>query len=152
MEQPPACLAIQGLLRPAFIEEQSVIQKHLSANQSSNTDISEPVQNNGEDVGVINGQVHNQESSRDNVAQEKNTESSNIPANVTSFFKLEMVKIQLFSAHGHPVSLLTCVSACFDGCLSSCLETSTMNLGITGPGNLFLATNAGVLLRNLQTS
>ncbi|KAF7813040.1 uncharacterized protein G2W53_034016 [Senna tora] len=102
MEQPPACLAIQGLLRPAFIEEQSVIQKHLSTNQSNTTDTSEPLKDNGEDPGAINGLVHKPVSSKDNAAQ---VENSDIPANVTSFFKLEMVKIQLFSAHGHPTDL-----------------------------------------------
>ncbi|KAJ6735341.1 CREG1 PROTEIN [Salix purpurea] len=34
MEQPPAGLAIQGLIRPAFMEEQSDIQRHMSVNQS----------------------------------------------------------------------------------------------------------------------
>ncbi|XP_028796732.1 uncharacterized protein At3g49140-like [Neltuma alba] len=102
MEQPPACLAIQGLLRPAFIEEQSVIQKHLSTNLSSNTDMNEPKGNSGKNLGVINGQVDNPPSSRDNASQ---LENNDIPANATSFFKLEMVKIQLFSAHGHPADL-----------------------------------------------
>lgn len=108
MEQPPACLAIQGIIRPAFIEEHSAIQKHLSANQSSNTDISEPIENKAENIGVINGHVDNSGSSRDNAAQQvENNENSDIPINETSFYKLEMIKIQVFSAHGHPVSLLT---------------------------------------------
>ncbi|KAI9073540.1 hypothetical protein K1719_044488 [Acacia pycnantha] len=105
MEQPPACLAIQGLLRPAFIEEQSVIQKHLSTNLSSNTDMNEPKDNSGKNLSAINGQVHNPPPSRDNASQEENNDNSDIPANVTSFFKLEMVKIQLFAANGHPADL-----------------------------------------------
>ena len=105
MEQPPACLAIQGLLRPAFIEEQSVIQKHLSTNLSSNIDMNEPKDSSGKNLGAINGQAHNPPSSKDNASPVENNDNNDIPANVTSFFKLEMVKIQLFSAQGHPVCL-----------------------------------------------
>ncbi|KAK4283014.1 hypothetical protein QN277_000018 [Acacia crassicarpa] len=105
MEQPPVCLAIQGLLIPAFIEEQSFIQKHLSTNLSSNTDMNETKDNSGKNLSEINGQVHNPPSSRDNASLEENNDNSDIPANVTSFFKLEMVKIQLFAANGHPFCL-----------------------------------------------
>ncbi|KAI4351628.1 hypothetical protein L6164_005971 [Bauhinia variegata] len=101
MEQPPATLAIQGIIRPAFIEEHSFIQKHLSSSQPSNTDISKSKENK-EDAGVINDCVHNSVSSRDNAAEAENTENSEIPVNETSFYKLEMTKIQLFPAHGHP--------------------------------------------------
>lgn len=108
MEQPPACVAIQGVIRPAFIEEHSTIQKHLSANQSSNTDINKSIENKGENIGVINGHVHDSVSSRDNAAQQvENNGNGDIPFNETSFYKLEMIKIQVISAHGHPVSLLT---------------------------------------------
>ncbi|CAL0320481.1 unnamed protein product [Lupinus luteus] len=105
MEQPPACLAIQGLIRPAFIEEHSIIQKHPSASQSDNTDTSEPIDIKGEDFGMINGHVHNLGSSGDTAAEMENTESSDNPINGTTFYKLEMTKIQVFSAHGRPTLL-----------------------------------------------
>ncbi|KAE8729957.1 hypothetical protein F3Y22_tig00003041pilonHSYRG00335 [Hibiscus syriacus] len=38
MEQPSDGLAIQGLLRPAFTDEHSEIQKHISINQSPGSD------------------------------------------------------------------------------------------------------------------
>ncbi|KAE9589081.1 hypothetical protein Lal_00000221 [Lupinus albus] len=105
MEQPPACLAIQGLIRPAFIEEHSIIQKHISDSQSGNTDTSEPIDIKGEDVTMINGHVHNLGSSGDTAAEMENTENSDIPINGTTFYKLEMTKIQVFSAHGRPTLL-----------------------------------------------
>ncbi|XP_061337319.1 uncharacterized protein At3g49140 isoform X2 [Gastrolobium bilobum] len=96
MEQPPACVAIQGVIRPAFVEEHSTIQKHLSASQSSNTDMSKSLENKGENIGAIN----------DNAAKQvENNGNSDIPFNETSFYKLEMVKIQVFSAHGNPTVL-----------------------------------------------
>ncbi|KAI4347597.1 hypothetical protein L6164_008398 [Bauhinia variegata] len=101
MEQPPVALAIQGIIGPAFIEEHSDIQKHLSGSQSSNADISKSKENK-EDLGVINGHVHNSGSSTDDASHVENFENLEIPVNETSFYKLEMTKIQLFSAHGHP--------------------------------------------------
>lgn len=110
MEQPPACVAIQGVIRPAFVDEHSTIQKHLSANQSSDTDKSRSIESKGENIGVINGHVLNSGSSGDNAAQQvENNENSVIPSCETSFYKLEMIKIQVFSAQGQPVSLLTCM-------------------------------------------
>lgn len=106
MEQPPACVVIQGVLRPAFVEEHSPIQKHLSANQSSTTEISKVTQNKEESTGAINGHEHNIESSEDNASQQvENSGNSDIPIDETSFYRLEMVKIQVFSAHGHPIVL-----------------------------------------------
>ncbi|KAK7283599.1 hypothetical protein RIF29_13223 [Crotalaria pallida] len=106
MEQPPACVAIEGVVRPAFIEEHSTIQKHLSANQSNNTDISESIENKGENIGAINGHLHNSDLSKDTAAQQgENNGNSDIPFSDTSFYKLEMTKIQVFSAHGHPTVL-----------------------------------------------
>ncbi|KAK7270459.1 hypothetical protein RIF29_23614 [Crotalaria pallida] len=102
MQQPPACLAIQGLIRPAFIEEHSIIQKHLSASQPSNTDTTAPIDSKGEDDGVINGHVHSLGSFRDKAAEVENSDTA---INGTTFYKLEMIKIQLFSAHGHPTIL-----------------------------------------------
>lgn len=39
MDQPPAGLAIQGLLRPAFVEEHTIIQKHLSVHEPGTSDL-----------------------------------------------------------------------------------------------------------------
>ncbi|TKY45273.1 hypothetical protein E2542_SST31563 [Spatholobus suberectus] len=106
MEQPPACVAIQGVIRPAFVEEHSTIQKHLSANQSSDTDKSESIESKGENIGVINGHVLNSGSSGDNAAQQvENNANGDIPFSETSFYKLEMIKIQVFSAQGNPTVL-----------------------------------------------
>ncbi|GAU29205.1 hypothetical protein TSUD_361950 [Trifolium subterraneum] len=106
MEQPPACVIFQGVIRPAFIEENSPIQKHLSANQSSTAEISKVTENKDESIGAINGHEHNTESSEDNASQQvENKGNSDIPLDDTSFYRLEMVKIQVFSAHGHPIIL-----------------------------------------------
>ncbi|MED6216997.1 hypothetical protein PIB30_013471 [Stylosanthes scabra] len=105
MEQPPACLAIQGLIRPAFIEEHSMIQKHLSATQTSNTDISERVKSKGENVDAVNDHVHNLGPPKDDAAQMEKNDVGDIPVNETAFYKLEMTKIQLYTAHGVPTLL-----------------------------------------------
>lgn len=120
MEQPPACVAIQGVIRAAFVEEHSTIQKHLSAGQSSDTDISKSIESKGENIGVINGHVLNSGSSGDDASQQvENNENSIVPISEAPFYKLEMIKIQVFSAQGQPVSLLTCMFSC------DCLETTT---------------------------
>ncbi|XP_074291576.1 uncharacterized protein At3g49140-like isoform X3 [Silene latifolia] len=77
MEQQPAGIAIQGLLRPAFIEEQTVIQKHMSNHREKNADIGKGAK-----------------------AKE---EKDNDLANGTAFYKLEMAKIELISAHGSQI-------------------------------------------------
>ncbi|CAI8593717.1 unnamed protein product [Vicia faba] len=105
MQQPPACVVFQGVLRPAFIEENSPIQKHLSANQSSDAEISKVTENKEESIGAINGHELNTESSEDNASQQVEDGNSDIPSDETSFYRLEMVKIQVFSAHGHPIVL-----------------------------------------------
>ncbi|KDP22214.1 hypothetical protein JCGZ_26045 [Jatropha curcas] len=104
MEQPPAGLAIQGLIRPAFIEEHSDIQKHMSGNQSHQPDINEvgkKVEGQVEDVGGINGQKHVSGSSEDISTWAEDSEKNQVPRNGTSFYKIEMIKIRLISAHGH---------------------------------------------------
>ncbi|KAF3432926.1 hypothetical protein FNV43_RR24028 [Rhamnella rubrinervis] len=101
MEQPPASMAIQGILRPAFIEEHSVIQKHLSDHRSSNIDVDQGVENvedNLEDLGRINGHKHESGSSEDSSNWAEELEKDEIPSNGTTFYKLEMIRIQLFSA------------------------------------------------------
>ncbi|CAB4271494.1 unnamed protein product [Prunus armeniaca] len=103
-EQAPASLAIQGLIRPALIEEHSVIQKHMSDHQSSNDGVDSVgsiVEDDLEDPVRING--HESGSSKDSPvqAEELETKKDEISRNGTTFYKLEMVKIQLFSSHGN---------------------------------------------------
>ncbi|PWA52515.1 pentatricopeptide repeat (PPR) superfamily protein [Artemisia annua] len=102
MDQPPAGLALQGVLRPAFVEESSVINKYVidgesndeeEANQASEEEEEE------EDLGVING--HEPESSQDGSNEEDESQKDQISGNGTSYYKLEIVKIHLISAHGN---------------------------------------------------
>uniref|UniRef100_A0A5B6YK02 FMN-binding split barrel n=2 Tax=Davidia involucrata TaxID=16924 RepID=A0A5B6YK02_DAVIN len=104
MDQPPAGLAIQGLIRPAFIEEHSVIQKHMSNHQSSNADttqVGKIVNDKVEDIGIINGHIHEPGPSQDSSIWAEELEKDENLRNGTSYYKLEMIKIQLISAHGH---------------------------------------------------
>ncbi|KAH7557721.1 hypothetical protein JRO89_XS11G0208100 [Xanthoceras sorbifolium] len=104
MEEAPAGLSIQGLLRPALTEEHSDIQKHMSSNQSRDADIlqvGEIVENKLEDLHIINGQRHESESSNDSSIQAEESNKEDVPRDGTTFYKLEMIKIQLILAHGH---------------------------------------------------
>ncbi|KAJ6684077.1 hypothetical protein OIU85_007738 [Salix viminalis] len=104
MEQPPAGLAIQGLIRPAFMEEQSDIQRHMSVNQSRHAgtnQVGQSIEGKLEEPGVINGHEQNYESSEDISMWREESEKDEATSSGTSFYKLEMIKIQLISAHGH---------------------------------------------------
>lgn len=106
MEQPPAGLAIQGLLRPAFVEEHSVIHKHISDHKPSSNEanqVGKVAEDKQEDLGIINGHRHNLESSRDKPDWPEELEKGESLENGISFYKLDMIKIQLISAHGHQV-------------------------------------------------
>ncbi|KAH7538107.1 hypothetical protein FEM48_Zijuj03G0164100 [Ziziphus jujuba var. spinosa] len=108
MEQPPASLAIQGLIRPAFIEEHSVIRKHLSDHKNSNLDgnqVGENVEDNIEELDRINGHKTEAGSSEDSSNWAEDLEQSEIPTNGATFYKLEMIRLQLFSSNGNQVSL-----------------------------------------------
>ncbi|GMJ13586.1 hypothetical protein like AT5G24060 [Hibiscus trionum] len=103
MEQPSDGLVIQGLLRPAFTEEHSEIQKRMSTDQSGDSDTSQAEKVEGykvEDLGIINGRSNESELSGDNSTSEE-SEKNEISTNRSSFYKLEMIKIQLITAHGH---------------------------------------------------
>ncbi|GMI75550.1 hypothetical protein like AT5G24060 [Hibiscus trionum] len=103
MEQPSDGLAIQGLLRPAFTDEHSEIQKHISTNQSCSCDTSLAEKFEGdklEELGIINGHGNESELSGDSSTSEE-SEKNEISSNRSSFYKLEMIKIQLITAHGH---------------------------------------------------
>lgn len=108
MEQPPATLVIQGVLRPAFSEEHSVIQRHLSSRHSSNGDINEAQkhEDNLENHGMINRHDHESSSSKDGLNLADGLDG-NIPMSEASFYRLEMIKIQLFTGHAHPVCLIS---------------------------------------------
>ncbi|KAL7003489.1 hypothetical protein U1Q18_004643 [Sarracenia purpurea var. burkii] len=101
MDQPPAGLAIQGLLRPAFIEEHSVIQKQISDHKPGTNDlVGIHDEDKVEDLGMVNG--HGQLSQDSSIWEEELDKGESI-GNGTSFYKLEMIKIQLISAHGHQI-------------------------------------------------
>ncbi|XP_011076096.1 uncharacterized protein At3g49140-like [Sesamum indicum] len=102
MEQPSAGLAIQGLLRPAFIEEHSGLQKHTSSAESSDggtTHIADEQLQEG--VVQINGHRHEKESAQDRPSLAEEFEKNETLGNGFAFYKLEMIKIQLVSSHGH---------------------------------------------------
>lgn len=106
MVPPPAGLALQGLLRPAFIEERSVIQKHRSIHQSKDADVNtdaKATDNKIENVGKYNGHAHASASPEDNSSWTEDLEKENGLSNGTAFYKLEMIKIQLISAYGNQV-------------------------------------------------
>ncbi|CAI0403139.1 unnamed protein product [Linum tenue] len=95
MKQPPTGLAIQGILRPAFDEEHTDIQRHMSGNKFCNDKEDqvgkEKAESKRNDLAAINGQ----EAEKDGTG----------PATGTSFYKLEPIKIQLISADGHQTSV-----------------------------------------------
>ncbi|KAH8482960.1 hypothetical protein H0E87_027634 [Populus deltoides] len=108
MEQPPAGVAIQGLIRPAFMEEQSDIQRHMSGNQSHHAgtnQVGQSMEGKLEEPGVINGHEHKSGSSEDISLWREELEKDEVPSSGTSFYKLEMIKIQLISAHGHQTTV-----------------------------------------------
>ncbi|GMH08949.1 hypothetical protein Nepgr_010789 [Nepenthes gracilis] len=103
MEQTPAGLAFQGLIRPTFIEEQSVIQKLRSNCQNNNTYVNEaenPTEVKRADLGVINGNANDSASSEDISLLADDMEKDDILGNAKAFYKLEMTKIELISANG----------------------------------------------------
>ncbi|GLU24324.1 hypothetical protein SLE2022_402670 [Rubroshorea leprosula] len=106
MEQPPAGLAIQGLLRPALVEEHSDIQKYMSSNRSRIADkkineLGKTVEDKVEDIDVISGNRHELGSTEHSSTASEESEHDEIPTNDTSFYKLEMIKVQLITEHGH---------------------------------------------------
>ncbi|KAJ6396619.1 hypothetical protein OIU77_021612 [Salix suchowensis] len=85
------------------MEEHSDIQRHMSANQSRDANINKvgkSVEGKLEESGLVKGSEHKSGSSEDSSIREE-SEKDEVPRNGTSFYKLEMIKIQLISAHGH---------------------------------------------------
>lgn len=112
MVQPPAGLAIQALLRPAFVEEHSGINKrtfdHHQSNNDETSQMGNVINDKQEDLlgTTINGQKHEvgRSSSQDGSiwAKELDKDDESLEKG-TSFYKLEIIKIQLILAHGHQV-------------------------------------------------
>ncbi|KAK9060871.1 hypothetical protein SSX86_018051 [Deinandra increscens subsp. villosa] len=100
MDQPPAGLAIQGVLRPAFIEENSVKNKYMldSPSDDEEANMSEGKE---DDLAVINGHRYEMEPTQDGPNTEEELQKDQISGNGTSYYKLEFVKIHLISAHGN---------------------------------------------------
>ncbi|CAH2044257.1 unnamed protein product, partial [Thlaspi arvense] len=88
MEQPSAGLAIQGLLSRVFVKDHSDISDH---NKSTSTDKNKEGQNSEEkfeDIGTPSGD-------ESEILQLENSR------NAISYYKLEMIRIQLITAQGH---------------------------------------------------
>ncbi|KAL3653568.1 hypothetical protein CASFOL_003249 [Castilleja foliolosa] len=99
MEQPAAGLAIHGLLRPAFIEEHSVIQKQITCPESSDMDTNHIADKQLQDgVVQINGHKHEKELEQDHTSLGADLEKDESLGSGLAFYKLEMIKIQLVSA------------------------------------------------------
>ncbi|KAK4745407.1 hypothetical protein SAY87_011719 [Trapa incisa] len=102
MEPPPVGVVIQGLLMPILLEEKLVIQKLLSGH-SARADINNtenPLDEKLEDCAI--NEPQEPISGGDGSTKAQKLEKDENLANGDSFYKLEMVKIQLLSVHGHP--------------------------------------------------
>ncbi|KAJ8554378.1 hypothetical protein K7X08_025056 [Anisodus acutangulus] len=105
MDQPPAGLTIQGILRPSFLEERTTMQKQISEDSLSDADLNqmENDEEHKETGGIqINGHKHESGSSQDSSSWEELEKDENL-GNGTSFYKLEMIKIQLISSNGNQI-------------------------------------------------
>ncbi|CAN4085822.1 unnamed protein product [Withania somnifera] len=104
MDQPPAGLAIQGLLRPSFLEEHTTFQKQISEDALSDSDLNQiEKDDHKEKDGIqINGHKHESGSSQDSPSWEELEKDENL-RNGTSFYKLEMIRIQLISSNGNQI-------------------------------------------------
>ncbi|KAJ9553080.1 hypothetical protein OSB04_017125 [Centaurea solstitialis] len=104
MDQPPAGLSIQGLLRPAFVEEDSVINEHMFDYQSNGKEANQIAE--GKDVGVVNGLGHVVVGASQDVENlEEESQKDQSLGNGNSYYKLEIIKMQLISAHGNQASV-----------------------------------------------
>ncbi|CAN4087666.1 unnamed protein product [Withania somnifera] len=102
MDQPPAGLAIQGLLRPSFLEEHT---KQISEDALDDSDLNQIEENadHKEKGGIqINGHKHESGSSQDSPSWEELEKDENL-GNGTSFYKLEMIRIQLIYSNGNQI-------------------------------------------------
>lgn len=104
MDEPPAGFVVQGLLRPAFGEEQAVIQKQISDRRSTSSEenqIIDTVEDKQDNIIQINGHKQENKSDHDSPSWAEELEKDATQGNGTSFYKLEMIKLQLISTHGN---------------------------------------------------
>lgn len=87
MDRPPSGLAIHGLLRPALVEENFVINEHTFDYQSKDEG-KEHVLGSLQDIQNL-----------EELQQNRSFENGN------SYYELEMIKLQLISAHGQQASV-----------------------------------------------
>ncbi|KAK9028313.1 hypothetical protein V6N11_068120 [Hibiscus sabdariffa] len=91
----------EDVLQTLTVENNFV--KRMSTNQSRDSDTSQAEKVEGykvEDLGIINGRRNESELSRDSSTSEE-SEKNEISTNKSSLYKLEMIKIQLITAHGY---------------------------------------------------
>ncbi|XP_011084464.1 uncharacterized protein At3g49140 isoform X2 [Sesamum indicum] len=100
MDQRSTGLAVQGLLRPAFVEEHSVIQKHASDTESSDINTNHVAGKQIQGILRINGHEKEKELAQGNVSRAEELEKDETLGNGYVFYELEMIKIQLISSHG----------------------------------------------------
>ncbi|CAH9110263.1 unnamed protein product [Cuscuta europaea] len=104
MEQSPVGLVIQGIVRPAFLEEHTLIQKQISDSRTIDADwsrIAESADCNETTIVPINIHRQNSGSDQDDPKCTEKLEKDENLGNGTSFYKLELVKIHFISSHGH---------------------------------------------------
>ncbi|KAG9129916.1 hypothetical protein Leryth_007003 [Lithospermum erythrorhizon] len=104
MDEPPAGLVVQGLLRPAFGDEHVVIQKQISDRRSTSAEenqIIDTVEEKQDSIIQINGHKQEENPGHDSSSWVEELEKDENHENGTSFYKLEMVKLQLISTHGN---------------------------------------------------
>ncbi|XP_026443972.1 uncharacterized protein At3g49140-like [Papaver somniferum] len=102
MDQPPAGLAISGLLRPSFFEENSALRKQLPEKDSDKVDTKVGTAKGDSKDTIINGQQDKsslKDSPEDGSDREDQSVKDEIPR--SSFYMLEMAKIQLVSSDGN---------------------------------------------------
>ncbi|KAL0403182.1 UNVERIFIED_CONTAM: hypothetical protein Sradi_1959000 [Sesamum radiatum] len=100
MDQPSTGFAVQGLLRPVFVEEHSIIQKHTSDTESSDIDANHIAGKQIQGILQINGHGKEKELAQGNVSRAEELEKDETLGNGYVFYELEMIKIQLISSHG----------------------------------------------------
>ncbi|KAL3755698.1 hypothetical protein ACJRO7_002708 [Eucalyptus globulus] len=103
MERPPVGIAIQGLLSPALLEENSINQRHLSspdtgAEVDRTRTILEDKQVDSSSTDA-DGQDHSLE---DGPSRTEELGKNGSPRSGKCLYKLEMINIQLLSVHGPP--------------------------------------------------
>ncbi|PIN20283.1 hypothetical protein CDL12_07017 [Handroanthus impetiginosus] len=101
MDQRSAGLVIHGILRPAFVEEHSVIQKGPLGPESNDIETNHIAKEQMQkDIVQINGSKNNKDLVQDNASRAEELEKDETLGDGYAFYKLEMIKIQLISAHG----------------------------------------------------